>query len=71
MTLNEAVERVGVIWGRERLISVRTRPDGGAEVNLRPMSRPASDTRGRTFSYHVLDPNGHPICHDDCRKLEA
>ena len=69
MTINEAYERAKLIWGEPRLISVRAREDGGADVNLHPAGR-ASDTRGRNYAAHTLDANGHVVCHDDCKGLE-
>jgi len=69
MTLNEAEERVDRIWGRARIISLHLRPNGGVDVNLTPVGM-ASDVRGRSFSAHRLDANGHPDCHNDCMDLE-
>ncbi len=69
MTLNEAMERAGAVWGSDRVISVRQRPDGGVDVALHPGHTRASDTRGRNYSAHRLDANGHPCCHDDCEQL--
>jgi hypothetical protein len=69
VTRLEAFERAGIIWGPHRLISVWVRPDGGADVNLRP-SGIASETAARHYSAHRLDVNGHVVCHDDCRTLE-
>lgn len=69
LTINEAAERVAQIWGKARMITVRARPEGGVDVHLHPAGM-ASDTRGRNYSYHRLDANGHPVCHDDCQTLE-
>jgi hypothetical protein len=69
MTIHEASERARVIWGEGRFLSVRLRPDGGADVTLLRTFR-QSDVRGRTFTAHQLDCNGHPVCHTDCETLE-
>jgi len=69
MTLREAEARVEQIWGRQRVISILVRPEGGFDVNLTPVGM-ASDIRGRTFSAHRLDSNGHACCHTDCMDLE-
>jgi hypothetical protein len=70
LTANEALDRAMRIWGFRRIVTVHTRPDGGADVNLIRVGA-ASDTRGQTYSYHRLDGNGHAVCHDDCRVLEG
>lgn len=69
MAANEALERAVAIWGRDRIISVQRREDGGAWVSLVPAGI-ASDTRARNYSAHLLDGNGHVTCHDDCKTLE-
>jgi len=69
MTISEAAERARLIWGDQRFISVRLRDDGGADVSLL-RTFPPSDVRGRTFTAHRLDRNGHPVCHNDCNTLE-
>jgi hypothetical protein len=75
VTLNEAVDRVNQLWCG-RMITVRLRPDGGADVNLQAAHRRggpvlASDTRDRHNVYHRLDAHGHVICHRDCQEMEA
>lgn len=69
MTVNEASERARIIWGESRFLAVHLRDDGGADVSLL-RTFPPSDVRGRTFTYHRLDVNGHPVCHSDCNTLE-
>jgi hypothetical protein len=69
MTISEAVERAKLIWGDHRFVSVRLRDDGCAEVHLLRTGR-QTDVRGRNYSGHVLDRNGHPVCHADCNTLE-
>ena len=70
MTRHEAFERACRVWGRDRVISVGVRPDGGAAVNCRSAIQ-ASDMRERNYAAHRLDANGHVACHDDCRSLEV
>jgi len=69
MTANEALERANRIWGNERVKSVRVYPDS-VYVELHPAGI-ASDTRGQNYVAHRLDGNGHPTCHDACKRIEA
>lgn len=69
MTIQEAGQKARAIWGEYRLISVRLRQDGGADVNLL-QSGNASDVSGVNYSAHRLDTHGHPICHVVCGQLD-
>lgn len=70
MTIQEFGEQARRIWGEQRFIGARLRADGGADVSLLQAGR-ASDMRGRNFSAHRLDRDGHPTCHNDCETLEG
>jgi hypothetical protein len=69
MTISEASARARAIWGDYRLLSVRLREDGSADVNLL-RSGPASDVSGASYSAHRLNAHGHAVCHDECVLLE-
>lgn len=69
MTIHEARIYAGGIWGHERIVRLGLRPDGGVDVELTPIRLLGSRERGgrpQTFSYHRLDNEGHPLCHDAC-----
>lgn len=70
MTIGDASARARVLWGEGRFLSVRLRDDGGADVTLL-RTFPPTDVRGRTFTAHRLNADGHPICHNDCALLDA
>lgn len=76
LTTLEAIDRAERLWG-PRVISVRCRPhDDSIEINLtaghtRASGVLATDTRDRHLSWHLLDANGHAICHADCATLET
>jgi hypothetical protein len=74
MTTHEIRERAGAIWGHERIIFLQQRPDGGADVELKPsprvMQAGAQYGHEHTYSYHRLDANGHAVCHTACKALE-
>ena len=72
MTHLEAYERAAKIWGHDRILNVHVTSGGGADVELKPgMSWETGKTPGHLMCWHVLDSNGHPACHDECRKLDA
>lgn len=68
LTLNAAEICTAAVWGRDRIINICLRPDGGADVSLKPFGA-ASDVRGRTYTSHRLDADGHPTCHTDCESM--
>ena len=70
MTITQAADRARLIWGEHRFFSVRMRQDGGADITLLRAGI-ASDVRGRNYTAHAIDCNGHAVCHTDCETLEA
>jgi hypothetical protein len=72
MTRLEARIRAGAIWGHDRIVHLTLREDGGADVELKPTPRTSPDGDGLGarewgYTYHVLDAEGHPICHAACQ----
>lgn len=62
LTKNEATERAKKIWGDNLIVTVVPGASGGewfVEID------------SGVFRCHLIDGNGHPICHPACSKLEA
>lgn len=59
LTKNDALDRAKAIWGDGfKTATVEISESGGASIETR-------------LFYHILDANGHPTCHDRCKKLET
>ena len=64
VTRLELSHLVALIWPATTLQNAHERTDGGWSIRL-------TAGPGRLVTWHDIDGNGHPLCHDDCKRRES
>lgn len=71
MTRNEAHDRADEIWG-DSILFIHVDGEGAAKIDADPrMARKRIGARCSQFATHMLDANGHAVCHTECAKYEG